>query len=207
MTLNAFGILKFSQGDYAQAQKLLEEVVALFREVGDQSGAASSLGNLGEVARLQGEYERAVELYGESLALFRELRHSDGLAHYTFTLASVALQQGTYEQAGQYLRDALGLFRDLEEKNDVAACLAGLAAVAGALGNVMRAARLWGASEGLIGGIGGIILPSDSAVYQPHLDAVRTQLDEATFEAAWSAGRAMTIEEAVEYGLSGTDVR
>jgi hypothetical protein len=30
---------------------------------------------------------------------------------------------------------------------------------------------------------------------------VRAQLDEATFNAAWEEGRAMTLEQAIEYAL------
>jgi len=34
------------------------------------------------------------------------------------------------------------------------------------------------------------------------LAAVRAQLDEATFAAAWAAGRAMSLEQAVAYTLA-----
>ena len=38
--------------------------------------------------------------------------------------------------------------------------------------------------------------------YEGRLAAARSQLDEAAWEAAWSEGRAMTPEEAIEYALS-----
>lgn len=37
--------------------------------------------------------------------------------------------------------------------------------------------------------------------YERWVAAARAQLDEATFAAAWAAGRAMTIEEAIAYTL------
>ena len=38
--------------------------------------------------------------------------------------------------------------------------------------------------------------------YEDNLSAARSQLDEAMFEKAWAEGKAMTIEEAIEYALS-----
>ena len=37
--------------------------------------------------------------------------------------------------------------------------------------------------------------------YEVHLAASRSQLDEAAWGAAWAEGRAMTLEQAVEYAL------
>ena len=39
-------------------------------------------------------------------------------------------------------------------------------------------------------------------LHEPQLAAARSSLDEATWEAAFSEGKAMTLEEAVEYALS-----
>ena len=83
-------------------------------------------------------------------------------------------------------------------------CLVGLAGVAGRQGQPERAARLLGAAEAL-----------GEALYEPprsgsrihfelYVAAARAQLDEATFEAAWAEGRAMTLEQAVAHALEST---
>jgi DNA-binding NarL/FixJ family response regulator len=41
--------------------------------------------------------------------------------------------------------------------------------------------------------------------YEAHLSAARSRLGEEAWEAAWSEGRAMTQEEAVEYALGGAE--
>lgn len=39
------------------------------------------------------------------------------------------------------------------------------------------------------------------AIYERHLATARAQLDETTFEEAWSEGRRMDLEKAVAYAL------
>ncbi|MBI1849192.1 MAG: AMP-binding protein, partial [Planctomycetes bacterium] len=49
--------------------------------------------------------------------------------------------------------------------------------------------------------VGAALLPADRAEYERHRDAARAALGEATFAAAWSAGRAMPVDDAVAYAL------
>ena len=51
--LNAAGVLSYHQGDYPAARALYEESLAIGRELGDRSGIAGSLGNLGNVASIR----------------------------------------------------------------------------------------------------------------------------------------------------------
>ena len=46
-----------------------------------------------------------------------------------------------------------------------------------------------------------VMFPVDRVKYDQILAAVRAQLDEATFNAAWEEGRKMTLEQAIEYAL------
>jgi hypothetical protein len=43
--------------------------------------------------------------------------------------------------------------------------------------------------------------PAEQAAEAAVLAAARAHLDEATWEAAWAAGQAMSLEQAVAYGL------
>ena len=43
--------------------------------------------------------------------------------------------------------------------------------------------------------------PLEQAEHQRHIAAASAQLGEATFAAAWTAGVALTLEQAVEYAL------
>jgi hypothetical protein len=74
------------------------------------------------------------------------------------------------------------------------------------MGQPVRAARLFGAAEGLRARIGAIGQPIERAVYADSVASVRTQLNQKTFAAAWAEGRAMTLEQAIAYALEGSDV-
>jgi non-specific serine/threonine protein kinase len=67
------GALAFFQGDYPAARALLEESLAILRELGDRFGIAVSLSNLGNVAYGQSDYLAGKAMYEESLAIHREL--------------------------------------------------------------------------------------------------------------------------------------
>ena len=76
---------------------------------------------------------------------------------------------------------------------------------AGAQDQPVRLARLWGAAEALSEAIGVTLYPIERRFHGPYIDAARTQLDVATWEAALAEGRAMSAEEAVEYALSAQE--
>jgi hypothetical protein len=69
-----------------------------------------------------------------------------------------------------------------------------------------RGARLLGAAEALLEAIGGVLDPDDGMVYEQGVASARAQLSEAEFERAWAEGRAMSMEEAIEYALNGEEL-
>jgi tetratricopeptide (TPR) repeat protein len=77
------------QGDYPAARALLEESLAIRRELGDRHGIATSLSNLGYAALNQGDYPAARALYEESLAIRRELGDQFGILYSLEGLAAV----------------------------------------------------------------------------------------------------------------------
>jgi hypothetical protein len=92
------------------------------------------------------------------------------------------------------------LSRELGDKLIAAESLEGLACSA-ARGEEERAARLFGAAETLREAVGYNQAPRESALREPFLGAARSRLEEATWEAAWAQGRAMTFEDAIAYAL------
>jgi hypothetical protein len=47
--------------------------------------------------------------------------------------------------------------------------------------------------------------PHDQAEQERHINILRAQLDEATFNAAWEAGYALTLEQAIDLALEETN--
>ena len=90
----------------------------------------------------------------------------------------------------------------MRDKRGVADSLVGLAGVTGNTGQLEQAARLFGAAETLYEDSVVRLEYSDQIEYDRNVAIVRAQLDEATFAAAWAAGRAMTLEQAVDEALA-----
>ena len=81
-------------------------------------------------------------------------------------------------------------------------CIAGLAGVAGALGQLQRASRLFGAVATHSERLQYRLDPADQIEFDRNVAAVRAQLTDDAFNAAWAEGRAMTLEQAIAFALS-----
>ena len=78
---------------------LYEESLGTFQELGDRWGIASSLADLGNLARDQGNYDRAESLYQQSMRMFQELEHKRGIARLLECLACSRAAQLRPKQA------------------------------------------------------------------------------------------------------------
>jgi predicted ATPase/transcriptional regulator with XRE-family HTH domain len=140
--LNGAGNLADNQGDFTQARMLKEESLALYRELGDQRGIASVLGDLGIVAAEQGDHVHAQRLFEESLLLYRELGDKHGIARTLGNLGVVAQAQGDTAWAGTLHAENLALARELGYKGSIIRALGNLGEVALAQDDAARAEAL-----------------------------------------------------------------
>ena len=182
---------------------LLEESLALAREMNDEVAIANATHVLALSARWHGDYAKAATLYDESVVLFRELAMKVGVTSALHGRGMVAYHEGDDWQAQALFEKCLSYFAEAQHMDGVAWCFEGLAGVAGRAGaaGARRAARLLGAGEVLAhspystwNGLGG-------AEYAGIAEAVRVQLDEAEWDAAWAEGQGMTMEQAIAYAL------
>jgi predicted ATPase len=199
--LNNLGIVAAIQADYRQARTFWEESLALRRLNGNKQDIAGSLSNLGEAARAQGDYERAREYYDESLLTSRAAGAKTSLTIVLSNLGQVEQYYDHHEKARALFREGLALCWEMKLTYIICTYLPGLAGVATWQGDPERAARLFGAVDALIDMIGYVIEPQDRVTYDRNLAATRAQLTEEAWQKAYAQGRAMTLEQAVEYAL------
>jgi len=192
-----------SQGEDERARLLFEESLALHQKIGNTRGSARSLNGMGDVARCQGNYVDAARLYTESLALHRELGSKSGIALALHNLAWAAQYQGDPQLAEESFLESLALSREIANKEGIALCIAGLASVAKTRGQFVPAVRLMGAAEVLRESIGMVLDSAERMEYARTIDSTRAMLGEHAFAAAWAAGRAMTLEQAIADALDG----
>jgi predicted ATPase len=194
-----------SQDDQATVPTLLEESLALSREVGYKEGIAFSLILAGRVALSQGNAATANSLAEQSLVLTRELGTPEGLAESLLLLARVATVQGDHVAARARYEQCLSIVKEANDKGDIALYLLGLAEVIAAQGELVWASWLWGAAEALREVIAAPIPPVERAAYEQAVAAVRSQLSEEAFAAAWQEGRMMKLEQVIDTVLKGGD--
>ena len=103
------GVLLDTRAEVARAAELFEEDVALYRELGDQSGTASALNSLGSAVRNAGDVERARPLFEEALAIRREMGDEPGQATALYNLGCLALDEGDRARGRAMLEEGLAL--------------------------------------------------------------------------------------------------
>jgi non-specific serine/threonine protein kinase len=113
-----------------------------------------------------------------------------------------AHQQGEYSRAVALLAESLRLGRDIGARDLVAEGLESLAWVAAARGQPQRAAQMGGAAQALREVLG-VPLPAEQrAGHDQAVQAMRAALGEEGFAAAWTAGRALPLEDAIAIALT-----
>jgi len=147
--LSHLGEVRQAQGEYAGAEALLEEALALRRELlGPQHPLiAQSLDDLGIYRYDRGEYAKAQALHEQALEMRRALPQAAELeiAESLNNLAAVLLARGAAAEAEKRLREALEIRRRHLGKihPDVAVSLNNLAAVVRARGELGDAGELF----------------------------------------------------------------
>ena len=199
--LDVTGRALYSQGDFQRARLLLEESLTLSEELGFQQDVVDVLNILGLVEYYQGDYLRATGLLEEGLALSHTLKYSMGRACSLSAQAAVALAARNPAQAKALLVESLVSFRQLGMKWYLTRCLEIKAAIDVAERQSVIAARLFGAASALREALGTPLPPLDRPAYDGAVESARGQLGKEKFAAAWDEGRAMTLEEAIEYAL------
>ena len=141
---------------------------------------------------------RLVETSGKSKTqIVRDLAISDS-ALYRWLKECV---QDSRNRAEQVTREALALVVRLRARFWATLSLSTRAGPIAAKGDPERAACLLGACEALLEELGVSQQKGDRIETDHYIAAVRAQLDEATFAAAWDRGRAMSPEEAIDLAL------
>ena len=202
LSLSNLGRMAWLQGDNAVAQALGQESLTIRRQLGDKYSIADILTILGFVATDQGDYAVARALIEESLTIRRQLGDQTGITNSLFCLGRVAFDQGDHAMARRLFEESLTLSRQLGNQPGIADSLNGHAFTADGQSQWGRAARLGGAAFALRESLGIPLHPVGRKRFDKAMASAREAVGEETFAAAWDAGRAMTVEQAVEYALA-----
>ena len=141
---NAAGNLARAQGDYGTAQAWFEEALAFCREIGNVTGTANILSNLGIVAAQREDPVQARTLFEEALRLRRQEGDQNGIPFSLDSLGAVARLAGDLDAARAYHEESLPLWEALGDAGGSLMSLGNLAGVALEQGHTEEAAALLG---------------------------------------------------------------
>jgi predicted ATPase/class 3 adenylate cyclase len=189
--------LRLEENDDAAARLCYEESLAICQEAGDRRGEMLSRSMMGSPAHLEGDVDE------EAVAFCREVGNQWNLGWLLLNLGHRAKQQGDRERAYERYKESLAIFRELGNQSGVIYNMESLAMLPGAQQEPERVARLFGAAATLRDAISAddFSSPDARADYERRVSTIRAALGEEAFAAAWEAGRAMSLEEAVRVAL------
>jgi predicted ATPase/class 3 adenylate cyclase len=200
------GFVARSKGEAEKAQTLLEESLRQLTALGHTWAIAIVSINLGQLARDRGDLHAAVAFFEEALVRMRQIGDRSYIAYGELNLGIAVSAMGDHRRAAALYQDCLALRRDLGERRGIVTCLAALGCAAASLDEHDRAAVLFGAFEAQREAIGAPVPALFRDEYERQRGRTREALGEAPFERASARGRALSMDEAIAYGLEGLAV-
>jgi predicted ATPase/DNA-binding SARP family transcriptional activator/DNA-binding CsgD family transcriptional regulator len=202
--LSTLGYVALLRNENERALALFEEAIGLAQDVGNVAALSLSVHGLALTFMQKHDFERATALQRENLARARKTGDQHILSMSIGLGGLIALGEGSYGRAEALGLETLKMFWRMDLRHYIPTLLQLFAAAAAGRGDSVRSARLCGASQALHESMGARLSAGERAYFEPHLAAARARLDNTTWETAWAEGRAMTLEQAVEYALGAT---
>ncbi|MBD2359487.1 ATP-binding protein [Tolypothrix sp. FACHB-123] len=128
--------------NWAEAERLYQDALAIYRELGDETVEAIALNSLGGVARSQEQYDRAESYYKQALAIAKKLGLNEEQAYISGNLGNLALDRNQPTAARPWYERELALAQEVGRLNLVADAQEGLAEVLEKEGRYMEALPL-----------------------------------------------------------------
>lgn len=200
--LHVLGRVAYFENDPATARDLGARSLAVAENLGDPWLIAWALHLLGLAAYLDRDDAAARAHYTRSLAIRRELGYEEGIGVLLSLLGLVAVREGNLGEAHGLYRESLAVMRPLAGPWNLAMLLAAFARMAAAFGQLQRAARLGGAATQFSEDHETALIPLFEPLLAQGLAMARQALGTASFEQAFTEGRTMPLQHAVDEALA-----
>jgi non-specific serine/threonine protein kinase len=198
---NLAGVLAITQGDLERVRSYHKEAFELLRESGSHWVIAMTTFGYALFTSMQGNYAEARSQFESCIPLFTELKDRHRLAMLRSELAHLERREGHFEMAKSLYHDTIQEWQRIGHRAAVAHELECFALIAKVHEEDQRAARLFGAAEILREHIHIPMNPPERMEYDREVNDLHANMDETAFAKAWAEGRALTMEQAVEYAL------
>ena len=196
-------ILYFSGGDTAQAKAYLAEIASLVGEAGGQWATYWFTFASARLSGMMGDIDQAREQYRQSADAAQKMGNLRIVYSCRSELAHILREHGEIDEALELYKQVLPRWKELGHRAAVAHELECIAFILAQKSQPDRAVTLLSAADALRKLIDSSMTPPEQAEYEQSIAQLRTMLAEAQFDSLWAAGRALTMEQAIDYALSG----
>jgi len=188
-----------NRGDLSEARRLVDEALATLRGL-DPNSLLQALLVLGRVALAQGEYARAETVFREMVERSHAMGDRVWLSDAWLGLAGAVRARGDPAGARGCFGTLVSELRAASSAHLLPRVVLALAMFEAGRGDERRAAPLLGAFEASGGHAAG--WPLEGFCLGPDLSTLRARLEHEPFAAAVGAGRALTVDQALEEALA-----
>ena len=123
------GVIAERRQDWAEAERLYQEALVIYRKLGNEKREAIVLTDLGRFALLQGQYDRAESYFKQGLVIEEKLGNKEKQADSYGHLGLLALNRNRPTEARSWYDRELALAQKVGQQNSVAHAQSGLARV------------------------------------------------------------------------------
>ena len=204
---SALSTLAMVQENYEEAIQRAEEALKKYRELNFMANIAGPLATLQQIAWSQGKFGESIQYAQEIIQSILENQFNKNRSY--LYLGRVAISQGDITQAEVYLRQVIppNDWRETTEwRKQITQHLLGWIALFRQQSKYPASARLIGTVDSIYQQIAAGLIPRERSEYEEDDAAARAALGDDAFTAAFTEGRALTLEQAVHWLFSETQV-
>jgi len=195
------------QGEHSEAIDICMEGLSYAKTSKTKRNMATILNLMGVAAFQMGSYALSRDYLEEALSLCREMGDQEGVLRANRTLGKIALAERDYVKARYFALECLKLSQKLEDIAYIALSLIMFGQIIQVKGYPENFVRLLGNAEKIVHfDLWETVSHSSRNQIKQAVESARAALGEETYNAAYASGRAMTMDEDIEYALKSLQV-
>jgi predicted ATPase/class 3 adenylate cyclase len=199
--LSHLALVAHNRGDSDLAEERSRAALANARATGDTECITVNLNLLGVLASNRGDMRAARQYYDEALALAREHGDRRATIYLLYCLGSLAVDTGDTANATAFLAEGIDVALAFASRLDLAELLEATARFAVMTGATSDAAHLIGHVDAVRDELAFPRSAAELPSHQRLVDAARAGLGDVAFADAFSAGRELSLDDAVSVAI------
>ncbi|CAN5692238.1 hypothetical protein BH23CHL7_BH23CHL7_14090 [soil metagenome] len=187
---------------YRHARTFFDQALELYRELGDDRGAAGAEWALAISSAAEGELDAALAHGMRALETYRRLNDPFGTGWALHMLSLYCIAEGDLDTAREYADEALGTFIKARDLSGSVVVAYDLGLIAARQGDRERAIRIGGAVDALARAAGVNVIGDGFDFLDWHPPG---RPDDAAGQALWDEGSTWSVDQLVAYAAEESD--